>query len=368
MQLWDVRTRQKLGEPLIDRSSDDESHFIEAAFSPVADILAIGDDDGTIRLWNTRLRTLVREPLKGHEDGVTAMRFSADGKLLAVGFSDGTVQVWDIDQGKPAFPDIHYPHPDALVMYVDFSPDRRTLAVSANFATQEGVEPERTVRLWNLSGPSGTVPPERRFDGPMESFGVLAFSPDGKTLALSQQENKVVVLWDIADNQPIGRPMQITHDRTTFSGAMSLAFSPDGTVLATGDVEGTIVLWSTRTQQRLGNPLTGHEKQANSLEFSRDGRTLVSASTDSTVRLWDVRSRGQIGDALTGLSEEVTNAAFSPDGMILAASANDGTVRLWDARDHTNIGTPVQADDTAVNAIAFSPDGSLLATGATTTP
>ncbi|WP_436776472.1 nSTAND1 domain-containing NTPase [Yinghuangia sp. YIM S09857] len=359
VQLWDVRDRQKLGEPLIDRSSDDESHFIEAAFSPVSDILAIGDDDGTTRLWNTKTRTLAREPLKGHKDGVTAMRFSADGKLLAVGFTDGTVQVWDIDQGKPAFPDIHYPSPDSLIMDVDFAPDRRTLAVSTIFLG-ERAEPERSVRLWDVSGPPGALPPERRFDGPMESSGALAFSPDGNTLALSQY-GKGVVLWDVASNQPIGQPMQIT-DRTALNRASSLAFSPDGTVLATGDVEGTVVLWSTRTQKRLGNPLTGHENEANSLEFSRDGRTLVSASTDSTVRLWDVRSRGQIGDALTGPAEEVTDAAFSPDGTILAASANDGTARLWDVRDHTDIGTPVQADDTAVNAIAFSPDGSLLAT------
>jgi len=108
----------------------------------------------------------------------------------------------------------------------------------------------------------------------------------------------------------------------------SLAFSPDGKVLALGRHDGTIVLVDPATGKEQGR-LAGHTEIVKSLAFSPDGKTLVSGSQDKTIRLWDVAARREKA-VLKGHEGAPTCVAFSPDGKVLASAGGpDKTVRLW---------------------------------------
>lgn len=69
------------------------------AFNPDGNLLVIGSNNCTIKIWNIHTNQCVCE-LQGHTERVYSVAFSPDGKLVASGSSDRTVRIWDVDTGQ----------------------------------------------------------------------------------------------------------------------------------------------------------------------------------------------------------------------------------------------------------------------------
>ncbi len=247
---------------------------------------------------------------------------------------------------------LHNPHLDTFfsghndsVLSVAFSPNGKTLALGSR---------DNTVIFWDLSTRKTVGKPLTGHKG-----GVLSvvFSPDGKTLA-SGSWDKTVILWDVATLQPMGEPLR-GHEESV----LSVVFSPDGKILASGSKDNTVILWDVTTRQPTGKPLTGHKGYVMSVAFSPDARILASGSQDTTVILWDLTTRQPMGEPLTGHEETVYSVAFSPDGKTLASGSQDTTIILWDMSTHKAVGEPLRGHEGWVYSAAFSPDGKTLASG-----
>ncbi|MBI0300228.1 PD40 domain-containing protein [Streptomyces sp. PRKS01-29] len=237
-----------------------------------------------------------------------------------------------------------------------FSPDGRTLVSTE---ADEG-----NLRLWD-------VPGHRPIGTPLTSavvvFQSAAVSSDGTTLVTGGADR--AQFWHLPSLRGDGRPLRLPdHAQRPFE---VVAFSPDGRTLAAGgtnDPGGEVVrLWDVASRTQRGEPLTGHEGGVEGLLFSPDGKTLAVSSHvgDGVVRLWDVASRRQRGEALTGHEGGVGAMAFSPDGKTLAVSASvggDGLVRLWDTATGTRRGKPLRARTVGVSALAYSGDGKTIVT------
>lgn len=126
-----------------------------------SELLATGGEDHTVRLWDLRdiepssqLARMSREKvmginlahftLKGHEGGVSRVRFTGDGQLLASVSKDCSVRVWIPSLFNPLLLAKFIAH-EAWIRDVSWSPDQKSLFTAGSdgmvFAWEEAKSP-----------------------------------------------------------------------------------------------------------------------------------------------------------------------------------------------------------------------------------
>ncbi len=156
--------------------------------------------------------------------------FSNDAKRVLSSHADGTLRTWDISSGKQIGSFKIGEAPFALM-----SPDSKTILA----AVAKGDEYQ--IKLFNTRDGREI----RRFDDEETSYiEALAISPNGNNFATSDVAGDVF-LWEINRPEPI-RELEIG-----FSGDDAMAFSPDGKTLAVGGRNQNLFVFDVATGNKL---------------------------------------------------------------------------------------------------------------------
>jgi WD40 repeat protein len=341
--------------------------YIESiAFSPDGSILASGNSEDTILLWDVSSPESPKqlgEPLTVHSDWVRSVAFSPDGKILASASQDNTIILWDVsDPEKPhqiGQPMLGQGH-ELDINSVAFHPNGQMLASGSS---------DGMIILWYPDAIDQPAQLEQSLFGHLSYVYDVAFSPDGKILA-SGSYDKTIILWDVSSPD---RPVQLGKPLSGHLDAVyCVAFSPDGNILASGSGDGAIILWdisSPKLPKRLGQPFSEHSDSVNTVAFSPDGKVLASGSADKTTILWDIsspESPKRLGQPLSEHTDNVLVVAFNPKGNILASGSSDHSIILWDVSTPESpeiIGTPLLDYQSGITSLVFDPVGNILASG-----
>jgi WD40 repeat protein len=288
--------------------------------------------------------------LEGHSSMLCSVAFSPDSKLLASGDHDGTIKLWDTATGMLKHTLKGQGHRYYSVI---FSPDGQHLAS----ATHYGIElwyPDTGVLKGNL----------------LRRYGIrsIAYSPEGRLLACGASHGIIMILNSVTGAlehtiQGHTLPMR-ARGRAVYRGSVDcVAYSPDGQLLASGSSDETIKLWDSATGA-LRHTLeveTFYSAAVFGIAFSHDGRTLASAHGDAGIMRWDP-DLGALKYALKGSGAGQSVVAFSPCGQFLATLFQDG-IGIWDIIT-SELTSVLEGHSNWVTSVAFSSDGQLLACGA----
>ena len=325
------------------------------ACSPAGRLVATGELDGRIRLWDLMTRQEVGV-LQSQSHWIYGVAISFDGKRLVSSTRLERFDVWDLDQRTLIAHLVGTPTSEPFA--ATWSPDDRLIATTAH---QGG--------LYNRTLPGPVVVWDGRthskiFDlhGHTSNAWKPAFSPDGRLLATPHADG-TILLWDLASRHPL-RSLK-RHGNIV----SCVRFSPDGQWLASSSLDHSVRLWRVTGDESI--TLGSHMAPVDSVAFSPDGRWLASGSRDHTAKLWDLShlvpdSRdpsARIGDpfdrarrplTLRGHVGRIWSVDFTPDSQLLVTASVDGTVKLWDGR--TIDSRHAEADNSTTLGTHFSPD------------
>ncbi|MEV6647777.1 WD40 repeat domain-containing serine/threonine protein kinase [Amycolatopsis sp. NPDC051371] len=237
-----------------------------------------------------------------------------------------------------------------------FSPDGRVLVTAV----------ESAVQFWDLADPghprpAGRIP--RPGLGKQPYAERSAFRPDGHVLAVTDDQNENVQLWSTADPAHPAQLGQLSARELPCCAINALAFSPDGRTLAVTR-SGEVQLWTVADPAhpaKLGSSvkLTG-VSSAELMAFGPDGRTLVAGQEDvGPVLVLDVPDPAHITTSSSSDEDDLAAVAVRPDGRGFAL-AKWGSVQLWTAAAPARTAGPAQQHEYGAGGLAFGAGGRVL--------
>lgn len=211
------------------------------AINPKLPLVALGNADGTLRLWNTNKSEYA--DTRQHSDEISALAFSADGKQMASGDAQGNVYLWRFDPDKPKAWLAWVFRPDAAARAENAHPLRITalsFAPNGAYLVSAGVifenpranaKPQPTVRVWQAQPDYKLI---REFQMSGIQFTNLLIARDNRHF-VGAGDDENLYLFDVQDAARAPKPIE-SLSRNIMAVALNaehqiVTAAPDGSLI-----------------------------------------------------------------------------------------------------------------------------------------
>jgi WD40 repeat protein len=304
-----ARPQPGASQPLM-RIGEHATGFVVTCFALAAqgDLVAIGSDDGNIRLWSLSANKVVRTIAATKKNFIGGVAFAPDGKQIALHADNELVGLWDIESGKELG---RCPQEVAVIDQICFSPSGGLV----------GVVSDSVGFVWDIN--SGKT---WKSEQPVRS---LAFSPDGKSIALGFNTVRLAEASSGRSSREFGK---------VEGQVVSLGFSPDGAQLLAVDAScrGTMVRLlgvGSGEETLIGEKIPSDCAGA---AYTPDGKTIVVSDGMASLTFWDVSTAKSV-QTITGVDRSASTLIFTSDGNRLLTGHNSeiGDILIWDTASKT---------------------------------
>lgn len=332
LTVWDVETMSRLGS-----MRGHTGTVLDLDLSPSGNRIASASVDGSIKLW--QFPSLTNESLWTQG----SLELSPDGQFVAAaGGNRHQIFIADVDSGNVIN---SWSTRDGWIGFLTWSPTGRQLATGFGNGKLDSL-----VDIWDFESGELAIPP-LNVDAPYVQS--IAWHPTEENLiAVSSNVASPIEFWDVEIGERIH-----TMDVPCWTWD-SLAWSPDGRLLAVAGDRARIVDW---TERKVAATLVGHAPNIHSVRFSRDGRLLASTSDDGTICIYETDT-WKARMLLHGHTGVVLASAWNPDSTRLATTSKDGTLKLWDTRTGQQA-LSVELHDSNPCELCWSRDGKHIIVG-----
>lgn len=201
------------------------------------------------------------------------------------------------------------------------------VALAANGTLVAVTARQREIRVWSSRGEL-----RRSVTLPAGTLDALAFSPDGRRLAVGGGDGAVRLL-SVAD------PPALQEDRTLtghISGVTALVWRRDGERLVSGGRDRLALIWNASTGE-VAARCEGARGAIHAIAVSAEGARVVTVGAEGVARVHDGAGGGLLLTlpVATGSLHAVT---FGGGGRWIAAAGDDGVGRRWETDTGASLG------------------------------
>lgn len=312
------------------------------AFTKDGSQLASGSDDGTVRIWDLKKRQ-VRHVLAQHRGPITAIEFGHEEMRIATASVDGTAVLWDLATGK------------AQVTIAAHSRDRvRSIHFSAHDDYVVTTGDDATFRVWTTANAEPIAVVEANAGAGTAGFSAPGardariFADGSRLLSLEARYVKI----SRVDRSPL------LFDLDVGIPAAAASYSPGEREIAV--VGGTqLAFWDVATRtERVRIEVPG--ANMTDVSWNARGDQVVVVGENGLARIYNMQ--GELVRRLEGhrMNKEIFSGSWSPNGKRILTASQDGFARVWDAE--TGKSTWAFEHKMLVRSAAWRPDGMSIAT------
>ncbi|HEY1189538.1 MAG TPA: WD40 repeat domain-containing protein [Gemmata sp.] len=318
----------------------------DVAFHPKEKVVASASGN-QIHTWDPATGKLIKVlvHLGKTDKPIKALAFSPDGRLLAVGADDGILRVVESGTGKEVFKSNSR---NARIERVAFSPNGKLVALGDSNSQVAVYVPEGNGNQLAMSVQGGDLG---------EIMGVAFAADSGSVFTCGRDGKARLTAGPDPDGKSVANTATKLRDFVGHSGPVTgLALTTDGKLLATSGDDRTVRVWDVASGKQLRS-FQGHMTKVTAVAVRGDSRQVASASDDGAVRVWDLNTVDE-HKALTDSKESLWSVAVSPNGKWVAAAGADRAIRVY-ALETGKLEATLDAG-AAMTSLAFLPDSNRL--------
>lgn len=282
---------------------ENEWPITQICVSDDGELLAAGDIEGHIQIWNLRTFMSMRN-YYGHAGPITSLCFTKLFYTMISGSTDSTIRIWSYYTERPEI--ILSGHKSMV----------KEVIVASSGKIAYSCSMDSTIRIWSIM----EFGSDEYLTSHKDKVMNICTTHNGKYLFSTCEAGTHIKVWDTQKHTHLdlkGHELPI----------VSLCVSGDDLHLLSLDKAGNLSIWDINKLTLL-TTIQPTDKLVKSIACSLDGKNFYTGSIDGNISIFRFADL-ELEKVLVSHSEEVISIKLHPDNTHLIASYSNNLIYIW---------------------------------------